>query len=91
MAKKGMKRINETHTKSRNDAPPVPEISGSAKSGKEKVKPIIAKTNTPSQKVFHSEPFSKEKPISDVYATIDTDLARDNIENDLTGADLQDL
>jgi len=32
-----------------------------------------------------------ERPISDVYPVIDTDLARDNIENDLSDADLQDL
>lgn len=37
------------------------------------------------QKVWH------EKPISDAYRAIDTDLARDNLENDLTMADLQDL
>ena len=33
----------------------------------------------------------KEKNISSVYLVIDTDLARDNIENDLTSADIQDL
>ena len=33
----------------------------------------------------------KEKNISSVYLVIDTDLARDNIENDLTSADKQDL
>lgn len=32
-----------------------------------------------------------EKPISDVYKAIDTDLARDNLENDIPDADLQDL
>ena len=33
-----------------------------------------------------------EKPIpSDIYPVIDTDLARDNLENDLPAADLQDL
>lgn len=32
-----------------------------------------------------------ERPISDAYPVIDTDLARDNIENDLPDADLQDL
>lgn len=33
-----------------------------------------------------------ERPIpSDVYPVIDTDLARDNLENDLSAADLQDL
>jgi len=32
-----------------------------------------------------------EAPISDVYPVIDTDLARDNLENDLGAADFQDL
>lgn len=32
-----------------------------------------------------------EKPIPKVYPVIDTDLARDNVENDLPAADLQDL
>ncbi len=32
-----------------------------------------------------------EKPISNAYPVIDTDLARDNIENNLPNADLQDL
>ena len=33
----------------------------------------------------------KEKPIPKVYPEIDTDLARDNLENDIPDADLQDL
>jgi len=33
----------------------------------------------------------QEKPISSVYPVIDTDLARDNVENDIPAADLQDL
>lgn len=32
-----------------------------------------------------------ERPISTAYPVIDTDLARDNIENNLPNADLQDL
>lgn len=32
-----------------------------------------------------------ERLVSDAYPVIDTDLARDNIENDLTAADVQDL
>ena len=32
-----------------------------------------------------------EKPISEVYSAIDNDLARDNLENDIPDADLQDL
>ncbi len=37
-----------------------------------------------------STPFNEEKTISEAYPTIDTDLGRDNIENDITAADLQD-
>ena len=63
----------------------VPQIQGKAKSGKEKANPIIAGTSGATQKVWH------EKPISNVHGIIDTDLARDNLENDLPFADLQDL
>ncbi len=34
---------------------------------------------------------SDERPISSVYPVIDTDLGRDNVENDLTAADVQDV
>ena len=91
MSKKGMKQPQLTHTKKRNDAPPVPELSDKAKSGKEKASPINAKTEAPYQKVFHTKLFSEEKPISEAYPAIDTDLARDNLETDITTADLQDL
>lgn len=33
----------------------------------------------------------KDKPISKAYPEIDTDLARDNLENDIPDADLQDI
>ncbi len=69
----------------KNDIPPVPELQGKAKHGKEKANPIIAGTSGPSMKVFH------EKPVSRAYSTIDTDLARDNLENDIPAADLEDL
>ena len=91
MSKKGMKRIERTHTQSRNNAPAVPEIQGKAKHAKAYVNPIISGTEPPSQKVFHSTPHKKEKTISLVYSVIDNDLARDNLENDITAADLQDL
>ena len=91
MAKKGMKRPQRTHIKPRNEQAAVPEIQGKAKSGKHTVNPIIAETAAPSLKVFHSTPFRSEKPISSVYKEIDNDLARDNLENDITAADLQDL
>lgn len=38
-----------------------------------------------------SKPHSKERPISSAYSVVDTDLARDNLENDFSAADLQDL
>ena len=90
MAKKGMKRPQRTHTKERNVVPPVPEIQGKAKTTNEKANPIISGTQAPSQKIFRSAPFMEEKPISKAYPEIDTDLGRDNIENDITAADLQD-
>ena len=34
---------------------------------------------------------SADRPISDIYSVIDNDLARDNVENDMSFADLQDL
>lgn len=91
MSKKGMKRIDRTHTQPKNETAPVPELQGKAKHTKEKARPIIAGTQPPSQKVYHTVPFSAEKPISSVYSQIDTDLARDNLENDFPDADLQDL
>lgn len=91
MAKQGMKREQRTHTQQRNDQAAVSEIQGKSKHGKEKVNPIIAGTQAPSQKVYHTTPYRHEKPISNAYKEINTDLARDNLENDIPTADLQDL
>lgn len=92
MAKQGMKRPEETHTKERNNAPAVPEIQGKAKRSHNSANPIIAGTKAPDMKVYHAVPHKKEKPVSSkIYPVIDNDLARDNAENDLTAADLQDL
>lgn len=86
MSKQGMARPDRTHTKPKNEVPPVPEIQGKAKHSKKAANPIISGTSGASLKTYHTE-----KPISNVYPVIDNDLARDNIENDLTAADLQDL
>ncbi|PWM38426.1 MAG: hypothetical protein DBX52_07300 [Clostridiales bacterium] len=93
MAKKGMKRPEQTHRHPANETPPVPQIEGKAKHGKAHARPIIAGTEPPAQKVYHAVPHPRqaEKPISNIYPVIDTDLARDNLENDVTAADLQDL
>ena len=85
MAKQGMARPDWTQTHPRNDVSPVPQIQGKAKHGKKKANPIIAGTSGAEQKVWH------EKPISAAHGPIDTDLARDNLENDIPYADLQDL
>lgn len=78
--------MERTHTKPRNEMPPVPELQGRAKSGKVAGNAIIAGTKAPSLKVYQSE-----RPISPVYPAIDTDIGRDNVENDIPYADLQDL
>lgn len=85
MAKQGMKRPDYTKLHPKNDVSPVPQIQGKARSGKKKADPIIAGTMGAELKVWH------EKPISKAYRELDTDLAQDNIENDMTFADLQDL
>ena len=90
MAKQGMKRPARTHTKPRNNQAAVAEIQGKAKHGNYTANPVIAGTAAPSQKVFHTTPYRRERPISSVYKEIDTDLARDNLENDRPAADLQD-
>ena len=38
-----------------------------------------------------SKPRKEEVPPSKIYPVIDNDLARDNMENDLPAADLEDL
>ncbi len=84
MAKQGMARPDWTKLHPKNKAF-VPGIQGKAKSGKAKAKPIVAQTEGASLKVWH------EKPISKAHGIIDNDLARDNLENDIPYADLQDL
>ena len=90
MAKKGMHRADNIYDKNKNRAEIVPELQGGAKLSNEKANPIIAGTQPPSQKVYHSKPRS-ERPISNFYSYIDNDLARDNLESDIPSADLQDL
>lgn len=46
---------------------------------------ILAESMGAQQKLWH------ERPIHDAYPVLDNDLATDNLENDLTMADLQDL
>ena len=85
MANQGMKRPDVTKQHPKNTNGPVPILQGKAKTGKKKANPIIADTMGAEQKVWH------EKPVSAAYPAIDNDLAVENLANDLTMADLQDL
>ena len=83
MGKKGMKRPERTHTQPRNQLDPVPELQGKAKHAGAGARPVVSGTVGSNQKVFHTD-----RPIpGDVYPVLDTDLARDNLENDLPAAD----
>lgn len=86
MAKQGMKHYYTKHENKQSVS--VPEISGKAKSGKKKARPIIAGSMG---KVYHGIPHSDEIPSA--YSAIDNDLAVENLENDfdMTAADLQDF
>ncbi len=84
MAMKGMARPDWSK-EAKSNIQSVPELQGKAKHGKKKAAPIIAETGGTNMRVFH------EKPIPGVYSAIDTDLARDNLENDIPAADREDL
>ena len=88
MAKQGMKHYYTRHDK--KEAPPVPEISGKAKSGKVKARNLIAGAGG---KVYHGIPHAAEPKIPAAFPAIDNDLAVENLNNDfdMTAADLQDL
>lgn len=56
--------------------------------------PTPAQNNTSYRSANNPEQIisgSIDKPISSLHKDYDTDLARDNIENDITAADIQDL
>lgn len=87
MAKQGMKRPEWTHTQPKNQVAPVPELQGKAKHGKKPANPIVSGTGGANQKVFHTaQPIPKK-----VSPVMGTDLARDNLQNDMPAADLADL
>ena len=86
MAKQGMSRPERTHTQPHNDAPPSPSSRARRSTPRKKANPIVAGTSGPTMLVYHERPI----PV-DAYPELDTDLARDNLENDLPAADLEDL
>ena len=84
MAKKGMKRPQISRGHPKNEAF-VSALQGRQKTGKQKANPTVAQTMGAQLKVWH------ETPISQAHGIVDNDLARDNLENDIPFADLQDL
>lgn len=61
-----------------------------AKGGKEHAH-VTAQTVSPAGRIPQAYPHG-DKPIpGNIYPVIDNDLARDNIENDMPAADLEDL
>ena len=84
MAKQGLARPDWTKLHPKNEGF-VPAIQGKAKSGKKKAKPIIAETGGAELKGWH------EPSISNAHGPIDNDLAKENLEQDIPFADLQDL
>lgn len=58
---------------------------------KPEAEPIPKSDNISNQKVYHGKLHLAERPVSTAYTVIDTDLGRDNLENHLPEADLQDL
>ena len=81
-----MARPDWTKLHSKNEFSPVPQIQGKAKSGKKKANPSIAGTEGARLKVYHERPIPEN-----AYGPLDTDLGRDNLENDIPFADLQDI
>lgn len=79
-------RTRPRHIQSHNGIPPVPEMNPKTTPAAKNPHFLSSGTAGSAQQLFH-----EERPISDAYAEIDNDLARDNIENDLPDADLQDL
>lgn len=77
MAKQGMKRPEFEHRK--NEVPPVPELGGKARSGKEKAPPMVAGGMG---RVWHEAPPYESN-----------DLAIENLREDfdLSDTDVQDL
>ncbi len=74
---------NSIKLRNQSDFSPVPRSSvyTAVKDGHVPTESVIK----PRNRLLH------DKPIPKIYAEIDSDLARDNLENHITAADLQDL
>ena len=91
MQKQGNKPVEHPKPKSTKDAPLVPEVQKQTEQEKEQKTSETEEDDGMFKATFQNNPKLQERPISSVYPVIDNDLARDNIENDLSDADLQSL
>ncbi len=56
--------------------------------------PQVNDNDIPSLRLFHEKLFASsqiEKPVTDVYDIFDNDLARDNLENDMTASEINEM
>ena len=90
MSKQGMEHYETVNTKSQNEQTDAPEIKVETKHGKIPPDPIIS-GSSPFLKANDGISARHERQISDYYKEIDTDIARDNLENDIPEADLNDI
>lgn len=84
-----IKKFDNNYTQ--NNEPSETEMFEKTMSGKVHEKSEVTGTSSVSKKVWKNKSYSHEVPTSSAYPAIDNDLARDNIENDIPAADLQDL
>ncbi len=78
------------HIKTQKELSSIPRINKVSKNGIVEANAGADKTLIASQNAYNSKRL-KERPISLAYPMIDNDLARDNVENDLSASDIQDL
>lgn len=64
------------------------------KNGKKKNNPAVSDSDIPSVRFFREQLLASsqiEKPVTDVYDIFDNDLARDNMENDMTESEIEEM
>lgn len=66
----------------------------SKKNKKEQRHAAVSDSDIPSVRFFREQLLASsqiEKPVTDVYDIFDNDLARDNMENDMTASEIEEM
>ncbi len=66
----------------------------SKKNKKEQLSAAVSDSDIPSVRFFREQLLASsqiEKPVTDVYDIFDNDLARDNMENDMTDSEIEEM